>query len=186
MSSEGETVMSHLSQGELDEIIEKHTRYLKGQNGGARAVIKFKNLSGLDLSGRDMSHCDFTGSCFIGSNLSDTNFTSATFFACDLRRANLERSNFTRADFRGAFVAGANLTSADLKGADLREGKIMEKGAEGKGYHDFTDLLFKTTIRSLFFKNIFAGEKLLLREEAILGVFPIHHCALLLRRMCKQ
>lgn len=123
--------MAHLSQEELDEIVHLHAMYLAGKNGGARAQIKFKNLSGLSLVGKDLSHADFTGSCFIGSNLSDGDFTSATFFACDLRRANLENAKFIRADFRGAFVAGANLSGADLKAADLREGKIMEKAAEG-------------------------------------------------------
>lgn len=123
--------MAHLSQDELDRIVYLHGLYIQGKNGGARAQIKFRNLSGLDLSGKDLSHADFTGSCFIGADLSKGNFTSATFFACDLRRANLENAIFIRADFRGAFVAGANLTGADLKSADLREGKIMEKNAEG-------------------------------------------------------
>lgn len=133
-SNRNEVVMAHLTQQELDDIVRKHEIYLKGQNGGARAIIKFKNLSGLSLSGRDLSHADFTGSCFIGANLSSGTFTSATFFACDMRRANLENACFVRADFRGAFVAGANLTGADLKSADLREGKIMEKGAGVKGH----------------------------------------------------
>jgi len=123
--------MAHLSQGELNEIIKLHEIYTAGKNGGARAIVKFKNLSGLNLSGKDLSNADFTGSCFIGTNLSGGNFTSATFFACDMRRANLEKAIFIRADFRGAFVAGANLEGADLKSADLREGRMMEQGANG-------------------------------------------------------
>ena len=119
--------MSHLSQDDLNRIIKLHKLYISGKNGGARAIIKFKNLSGLSLRGQDLSHADFTGSCFIGTDLSHGNFSSATFFACDMRRANLEAASFVRADFRGAFVAGANLEGADLKSADLREGRMMEK-----------------------------------------------------------
>ncbi len=123
--------MAHLTQEELNDIIRLHAIYLSGKNGGARAQVKFKNLSGLTLSRQDMSHADFTGSCFIGADLSGGNFTSATFFACDMRRSNLENACFIRCDFRGAFVAGANLNGADMKSADLREGRIMEKDAEG-------------------------------------------------------
>lgn len=132
MSNQHQQVfMAHLSQEELDRIVQLHQLYLIGKNGGARAQIKFKNLSGLSLVGKDMSHADFTGSCFIGANLSNGNFASATFFACDMRRANLENASFVRSDFRGAFVAGANLTGADMKSADLREGRVMEKDTEG-------------------------------------------------------
>ena len=123
--------MVHLSQDELDQIAKLHKIYMEGKHGGARAQIKFKNLSGLNLSNKDFAHADFTGSCFIGADLSSGNFASATFFACDLSRANLENACFARADFRGAFVAGANLSGADLKSADLREGRIMEKDSMG-------------------------------------------------------
>lgn len=126
-----EIAMVHLSQDELDQIMRMHALYLKGHHGGARAVIKFRNLSGLSFRGQDLSHADFTGSCLIGTDMSAGKFVSSTFFACDMRRANLERASFVRADFRGAFVAGANLRGADLKSADLREGKIMEKSTEG-------------------------------------------------------
>ena len=61
--------MAHLSQSELDEIVKLHQIYISGKNGGARAIIKFKNLSGLNMSGIDLSHADFTGSCFIGTIL---------------------------------------------------------------------------------------------------------------------
>ena len=86
--------MSHLSQDDLNQIIQQHQLYTQGKNGGTRAIIKFKNLSGLSLAGQDLSHADFTGSCFIGTDLSNGNFTSATFFACDMRRANLENAIF--------------------------------------------------------------------------------------------
>jgi uncharacterized protein YjbI with pentapeptide repeats len=132
MSSPHSThAMPFLSQDDLDEIVHLHGLYLIGKNGGARAQIKFKNLTGLNMAGVEMPHADFTGSCFIGANLSNGDFTSSTFFAADLRRANLESAKFVRADFRGAFVAGANLNNADLRSADLREGVIMEKALEG-------------------------------------------------------
>jgi len=121
-----------LSQNALDEAIKKHAMYLRGQNGGARCALKYRNLSYLSFKANDLSQADFTGSLFIEADLSFGTFKGATFFACDLRNANLREGNFTRADFRGAYVAGANLAGADLAEADMREGKIMKRGEKGE------------------------------------------------------
>ncbi|HRC26583.1 MAG TPA: pentapeptide repeat-containing protein, partial [Alphaproteobacteria bacterium] len=120
-----------ITQKQLDGIVEQHAMYLKGVVGGARATLKFSDLSDLDLSGKDLSQADFTGSRFVGTDLSRGRYTGACFFACDLRNANMARSDFSRADFRGAFVAGADLTGANMAGVDLRPGKIMKKGDSG-------------------------------------------------------
>ncbi|MBI4031766.1 MAG: pentapeptide repeat-containing protein [Proteobacteria bacterium] len=123
--------LEKISQRQLDDIIKNHGVFLKGIRGGARAVVKFKDLTGLNFKGADLSQADFTGSVLADANLALGTFRGTSFFACDLRGANLEHGNFARADFRGAFVAGANLTGADLKEADLRSGKVMEKGKNG-------------------------------------------------------
>lgn len=121
-----------LNQNILDDIIEKHQMYLKGQHGGARANIKYKNLSHLSFRARDLSQADFTGSAMIECDMSHSNFSGATFFACDLRNSDLRDSNLSRTDFRGSYLAGANLTDADLTEADFREGKIMTRGEQGE------------------------------------------------------
>lgn len=125
------TPLERVSQRELDEAIKKHRTFLKGVRGGARTVMKFKDLTGLDFRGADLSQADFTGSVLVNANLARGTFRGVSFFACDLRYAHLEDGIFARADFRGAYVAGANLTGADLEKADLREGKIMERGEKG-------------------------------------------------------
>lgn len=114
-----------MAQVELDDIMRLHTMYLRGQRGGARAVIKYKNLSHLHFKSHDLSQADFTGSIFVESDLSYGTFSGCCFFACDLRNANLGYADFTRSDFRGAYVAGADLTEANMHEVDMREGKIM-------------------------------------------------------------
>ena len=141
------------TQEELEDAIEKHKMYLKGQRGGARAVIKYRNLSGLDFNQCDLSHADFTGSALISANLSHCKFEAACFFACDLRNSDLRHTGFNRADFRGAYVAGANLTGADLANADMREGKIMHRGKQG----ELTDRKRSGGIGA---KTIFTGARL--------------------------
>jgi len=121
-----------LHQDALDEIIKKHDMFLRGQQGGARAVITYRNLSYLNFKAKDLSNADFTGSLFIEADLSHGKFCNTTFFACDLRNANMRDANFSRCDFRGAYVAGANLSGSDLADVDMREGKIMKRGEQGE------------------------------------------------------
>ncbi|PJB71473.1 MAG: pentapeptide repeat-containing protein [Alphaproteobacteria bacterium CG_4_9_14_3_um_filter_47_13] len=126
-----ESSLEQVTQRELEDIIKKHTIFLKGIRGGARAVLKFRDMSGLKFQGADLSQADFTGSILQGADLSWGTFTGASFFASDLRNACLVQGDFSRADFRGACVSGADLTGADLEKADLREGKVMERNARG-------------------------------------------------------
>ena len=119
------------SQHELNEIMERHGNYLRGRRGGARAVVKFGDLSDLNFSGKDLSQADFTGSSLARSDFSRSICSGTCFFSCDLRQADLTGATLSRADFRGAHLAGANLSGANMDSADLREGKIMERGEFG-------------------------------------------------------
>lgn len=126
-----ESDLPTISQADLSKAVRAHADYLKGKQGGARAVLKFKDISGLDLSDSDLSHADFTGSRLAGTNLSYCQMEGAIFFACDMRNADLRSANLTRADLRGAYLSGANMAGANLDRADMREGKIMKRDSKG-------------------------------------------------------
>lgn len=146
-----------LSQSQLDSIITLHNKFLEGDTGGARCVLKFKDLSGLTMRGKNLTGADFTGSLLCGVDMSEGIFETTSFFVCDLRHANLEFGKFSRADFRGAYVLGANLTGADLNRADLREGVVMEgSGAKSWGRTQKNDEY--TAPKAT--KTIFSGAKL--------------------------
>ena len=97
----------------LNEILEKHTKWLNDENGGERA-----NLSGANLSGADLRGANLSGADLIGANLSGAN----------LYIANLSGANLRGADLRGADLIGANLNEANLRGADLNEANL--RGAD--------------------------------------------------------
>lgn len=69
----------------LKEILEKHRKWLNGEEGGERA-----DLSGEDLSGADL----------VNANLRYAN----------LRNANLSRANLLDADLNGANLSGAKVS----------------------------------------------------------------------------
>jgi len=78
-----------MTRAELLAILDKHRKWVNGEDGGERA-----NLSGVDLRDADLRE----------ANLCDANLTEA-----NLRGANLAEAN----------LSGANLRGADLSGADL-------------------------------------------------------------------
>ena len=74
-----------MDQKKLDEILEKHKKWLDGKPDGERAVLSYRYMSYSDLSysnlrncemtGCDMSGCDMTGCDMRGSNLRDSNLS---------------------------------------------------------------------------------------------------------------
>ncbi|TVQ83110.1 MAG: pentapeptide repeat-containing protein [Micavibrio sp.] len=109
-------------QRELSEIIKKHGMFMDGRPGGARAVIRDRDLSGLSFVEARLSQSDFTGCILRNCDFTDAVFISATLFGCDMTGAKLHHTNLSRADLRGADIAQADLRGAILDGADLREG----------------------------------------------------------------
>ena len=83
-------------------ILEKHAKWLRGEDGGERADLRGADLRGADLSGADLR----------GANLHSANLRGA-----DLYYANLRGADLRDADLRDADLRGANLYYANLRGA---------------------------------------------------------------------
>ena len=118
-----------MKQEELQEILDAHKKWIKGEDGGVRADLRRADLSeanlrgadlrgadlrradlrGADLRGADLRGADLRGADLSEANLSDADLSDAGLRGADLRRANLRRANLRRADLR----------RADLRGADL-------------------------------------------------------------------
>jgi hypothetical protein len=76
--------MRVISEQELKDRLEKHGKYLRGEEDGSKA-----NLSGADLSG-------------------------ANLYGANLSRANLSGADLYGADLSGADLSGANLSGANI------------------------------------------------------------------------
>ena len=98
-----------MDEQELKNILDKHFKWLRGENGGKRANLSRADLSRADLSGADLS----------GANLSRADLSRADLSGADLSGANLSRVDLSRADLSGANLFGANLSGANLFGANL-------------------------------------------------------------------
>lgn len=105
-----------MTKEELNDIIERHGKWIYGKEGGVLADLSGADLSGADLRGTDLSVADLRGAYLIEANLIDA----------DLRGANLEGANLSVADLSRATISRANLSKANLRYADLRDVDLRE------------------------------------------------------------
>lgn len=53
-----------MDKARLNEILEKHKKWLNGEKDGVRADLRHSDLSQIDLSGSDLSHSNIDHSCW--------------------------------------------------------------------------------------------------------------------------
>ena len=109
--------MRELTKEEI-EVLQRHAKWLKNEEGGEKANLRGADLWGADLRGANLR----------GANLWDADLRGANLRDADLRDADLRGANLWGADLRGANLRGANLWDADLRGA---AGKILSFGPIG-------------------------------------------------------
>ena len=94
----------------LEEILNKHEKWVYGEEDGEKA-----DLNGVDLSYVDLSYVVLRGADLRGSNLK-----GAYLRRSDLRNSDLKDTNLKYAYLKDIDLSYANLRDADLCGADLR------------------------------------------------------------------
>ena len=110
-------------------ILEKHAKWIRGEDDGECADLRdadlcYANLRGADLRGADLCGADLRGADLRGADLCD-----AELYYANLRGANLYGADLCGADLRGADLCDANLCNADLCDANLRGVKNTDKTA---------------------------------------------------------
>jgi hypothetical protein len=98
-----------MNQQELNEILQKHSDWLDGIEGGVKA----------DLSGADLENADLRGTNLSGADLYNANLENA-----DLRGTNLSGADLVDAYLIDADLENANLVDADLSGANLENANL--------------------------------------------------------------
>src|ERR1044072_3109381 len=92
------TIPSHrLPQAEADVICAKHDRLWSSKPGGARAVLAWMDLTGLDLRGRNLCDADLTGAILFDCQMRGDRLDHANLFGADLQCADLYEASLRRA-----------------------------------------------------------------------------------------
>ena len=116
-----------IGDAEMKAVVERHARYVASKKGGARASLKFHDLSYTDLHGTNLAGVDFTGSRLTEADFTEADIRGALLFGADLRKAKFARANLAKADLRGAALQGADMPQANLSEADLRDGYLIRQ-----------------------------------------------------------
>ena len=130
-----------MEQAKLKEILEKHKKWLCGEEGGEKADLigadlSYANLNGANLSCADLSRADLSYANLNGANLSCADLSRADLSGADLSCADLSRADLRGADLSCAYLIGANLIGADLSCANLNYANL-----NGANLSDATGLL---------------------------------------------
>lgn len=138
---------------ELQDILEKHRKWLHFEYGGVRA-----DLRDADLYGADLSEVDLRGSLLCRSDLRCANLSGADLYAADLREADLQLANLYKADLResnlsGSKLQGTNISDAYLGGSRFSEAKnfpsiplVCPEEGEVVGFKKCNDYIIKLLI----------------------------------------
>ena len=103
-----------MKEQELKDILEKHLKYLNGEEDG-----KCANLRGVDLSYCELVDVNLAWADLQGANLSHGNLRNINLECASLNGAYLRMANLCKANLHGANLRGANLIDTNLNGANL-------------------------------------------------------------------
>lgn len=101
--------MRTVTNDELREILDKHSRWLENGYEGERADLSGTNLIGANL---------------IDVNLPYANLIGADLTCANLRYANLNHTNLGEANLKGTSFSHVSLNHSDLTDADLRHANL--------------------------------------------------------------
>ena len=103
-----------MTQSELEGILAKHKKWLRGEPDGEQADLTWVNLTGANLTRADLTK----------ANLTWANLTRADLTRANLAEANLTEAGLTRANLTGANLTKVDLTKANLTGADFAKANL--------------------------------------------------------------
>jgi hypothetical protein len=109
---------------ELAQILDDHSKWIRGVSEGKRANLRSANLRSANLRSANLRSADLYGANLRSADLYGANLRSANLRSADLYGANLRSANLRSADLYGADLYGADLYGADLYGADLRSANL--------------------------------------------------------------
>jgi len=112
--------MRKIAKEELAEILDKHGKWLRDEEGGELADLRSADLRSANLRGSDLRGSDLRGSDLSYSNLRGSDLRGSDLSYSNLSYSDLSYSNLSYSDLRGSNLRGSNLSYSNLRGSDLR------------------------------------------------------------------
>ena len=106
-----------MNNNELQEVLEKHIKWIRNEAGGVRANLRGADLRRADLWSADLRRANLRDADLRGVDLRVTNLRGTNLRGADLRDADLRGADLRVTNLRDTNLRGANLRVADLRGA---------------------------------------------------------------------
>lgn len=115
-----------MDKNKLNDILDRHSKWLRGCDDGKCAGLSYADLHRADLRFANLRGADlcFANLCF--ANLSYADLRFANLRGADLRDADLSDAVLRGADLTDANLSGANLSGVNLYGTDLQANITIE------------------------------------------------------------
>ena len=116
--------MRKITEQELKEILEKHEKWLNGEEGGSRADLSYVNLTNVNLTNANLYRANLYNASLYRANLTCANLSyvildKAILDNANLYNANLEDANLSYAKLYNTNLYNTNLSNVDLENANL-------------------------------------------------------------------
>ena len=119
--------MRKITEQELKEILEKHEKWLNGEEGGSRADLSYANLTNVNLTNANLYRANLYNASLYRANLTNVNLTNANLYNANLYNANLSNANLEDANLSYASLSNANLDKSE----QCRFGIILQEPRMG-------------------------------------------------------
>jgi len=103
-----------VSPEQIRDVLDKHAKWLRGEDGGERANLAGADLAGANLAGADLAGANLADANLADANLAGANLAGAYLAGADLAGANLADANLADANLADAYLAGAKIAAGEV------------------------------------------------------------------------
>ena len=171
----------------LEEILDKHEKWLKREEDGEKAKLIKADLSFVDLRGVDLINADLRFSNLRGANLSCANLVRANLSHADLRKADLSYTSLSGTDLSYANLCEVNLSDSDLKNTNLKHAGLVKSNLKNTtlyyanlNHAQLTDA--DLTSADLSYANLMGANL----KDAILDIVRYNECTSFFALQCPE
>lgn len=171
----------------LEEILDKHEKWLKHEKGGEKAKLIKADLSFVDLRGVDLINVDLRFSNLRGANLSCANLVRANLSHTNLRKADLSYTNLSGTDLSYTNLSEVDLNDSDLKNTNLKHADLAKSNLRNTtlyyanlNHAQLTDA--DLTSADLSYANLMGANL----KDAILDIVRYNECTSFFALQCPE
>ncbi len=171
----------------LEEILDKHEKWLKHEKSGEKAKLIKADLSFVDLRGADLINVDLRFSNLRGANLSCANLVRANLSHTDLRKADLSYTNLSGSDLSYTNLSEVDLNDSDLKNTNLKHADLAKSNLRNTtlyyanlNHAQLTDA--DLTSADLSYANLMGANL----KDAILDIVRYNECTSFFALQCPE